>query len=60
VGDEQDGAAGRAPDVGELLAQLAGGDLVERGERLVGEQQVRLDREAPGERDALPRPTRSR
>ena len=54
VGDHQRGGAGRAQDLaqvdGEPLAQAG----VEGGERLVEQQQPRLDGQRPGQRDPLP------
>lgn len=42
VGDEQDGRAGPAPDVQKLVVQSFAGDLVERTEGFVHEQDIRL------------------
>ena len=53
VGDEDDRAAGRAPDALELLVQQVARDGVERGERLVHEQHGTVLREGARERDAL-------
>ncbi len=63
VGDEQDRRAGRLPDAQELALQHVAGDRVERGERLVHEQDARLlgagrRGQRPGQRHALPHAAR--
>ena len=50
--DEHGGLAVLAHEAGEFLAQPLAGDLVERGERLVAQQNARIGRE--GARDAHP------
>ena len=53
VGDDDGGVALRARELDERLAQRGRRHLVEVAERLVGEQQRRLDDERARERDAL-------
>ena len=53
VGDEQGGGAEPLLQGADLLAQLQPDLGVERGQRLVEQQHVRLDRQRPGQRDAL-------
>src|SRR5438105_992005 len=53
VGDEEDGEARVLPEAQELLLHLAAGERVEGGERLVHEQDVRLDRHRAGDRHPL-------
>src|SRR3954469_4165432 len=53
MGDEKHGKAGVLPEPEKLLLHLAAGERVERGERLVHEQDVRLDRHGAGDRDPL-------
>src|SRR5690242_11920529 len=53
VGNEDAGGAGLAQKVAELVAQRIAGVLVERAERLVAQQDVRLAREGARDRDAL-------
>ena len=45
---------GLAPDPGQLVVQHVAGDGVERGERLVHQQQLAVLGERPGQRDPLP------
>ncbi len=52
MGDEDDGAAELSPDLQEVVVQLEAGDLVERGEGLVHQQQARLGDQRPGDGDA--------
>src|SRR4051812_18028692 len=51
VGDEDDGEALAAPEVEELVVQPPAGDLVERREGLVEEEEARPCRERAGDRD---------
>ena len=53
VGDEQRRLAALAHQAQELRAQALGGHLVERRERLVAQDQHRIDGERPGDGDAL-------
>src|SRR5690606_34023446 len=53
VGDEDGGVAGGVVDRAQPAAQLAADLRVERAERLVEQQYLRLDRHGAGERDAL-------
>src|SRR5712671_4187610 len=53
VGDEEDREARVLPEAEELLLHLAAGESVERGERLVHEQDVRFDRHGARDRDPL-------
>ncbi len=53
VGDEQRGRADLELDPPDLVAQLGAHLGVERRERLVEQQHRRLDRQRPGQRDAL-------
>ena len=53
VGDEDDGLAGRLLDARELVLQGVAGDRVERGERLVHQQEVGVGGERAGDPDAL-------
>lgn len=53
VGHEQDGRAGSAPDVQKLVVQTFAGDLVERTEGLVHEQDIRLALKRTRNGDAL-------
>ena len=53
MGDEQDGLAGRGVDARKLALQRFARDRVERGERLVHQQDVGLDRERPRQRHPL-------
>jgi hypothetical protein len=54
MGNEQDGGAGPAPDVEELVVQPVTGDLVERTEGLVHQQQPGSTIEGAGDGRALP------
>ena len=54
VGDEDDRLAGRGDDLGELLLHDLAGHRVDRGERLVHQQQPGLGDERAGQADALP------
>ena len=53
VRDEHDCAAGLLPDAQELHVQPLAGHLVERAERLVHQEQRRVERQRPRDRDAL-------
>ena len=53
VRDEQGGGADLALDPADLVAQLGAHLGVQRGQRLVEQQHLRLDRQRPGQRDAL-------
>ena len=53
VGDEHRGGLGLLVDLQQLDVQPLAGDLVDRRERLVEQQDVDADHEQPGERDAL-------
>ena len=53
VGDEEDGGAGLGADPHQLVLHPLAGDLVERAERLVHQQQPRALGERPGDRDPL-------
>ena len=53
MSDEDGGLVALLDQADELGTQVAGRHLVERGERLVAQQDVRLDGERPGDRDAL-------
>ena len=53
VGDEQDRRAGLLPQLEQQVAHVGAGDLVERGERLVHQQDRRAEGERAHERDAL-------
>ena len=53
VGDEQDGHAGLLPDPAQLLVEAVARDLVERAERLVHQQDLRVADQRAGDRDAL-------
>ncbi len=54
VGDEHKGRSGLALHAQQLLAGLLAQAAVERGHRLVEQQQARPGGEGAGERDALP------
>ena len=54
------GRAGLAQQLAELVAQRVAGVLVERAERLVAQQNVRLAREGARDRDALAHAARER
>ena len=58
VGDQQRRRLGARPDPEQLLAQLATGQLVERGERLVQQEQARTQGQRPGQRHPLAHPAR--
>ena len=58
VGHEHDGRPGPPPDAHQLGVHPLAGHLVERPERLVHEQQLRVERQGPGDRDALLHPAR--
>src|SRR2546425_3726014 len=58
VGDEEDRLAGALPDAGQLLLHGLPRLRVQRAERLVHQQHVRVEREHAGERDALLHPAR--
>ena len=49
---------GRLPDAQQLLVHVLAGDLVERAERLVHQQDLRPRDERPRDRDPLPHPAR--
>src|SRR5215469_14475499 len=53
VGDHEHGLAGLEADAPHLVLQRAAGERVERGERLVHQHDLRLDRERPRDADAL-------
>ena len=53
VGDEDDGLARGAPDAQEFLLELFPGLGIQRCERFIHEQDVRLVREAPGDGNPL-------
>src|SRR6266545_4656502 len=53
VGDEHDRLAGPLPDAQQLVLQAVAGLRVQRGERLVHQQHVRVESEATGDRDPL-------
>ncbi len=56
MGDEQDRFARLFPDAQQLVLQRGSGDGVQRAERLVHQQDVRIDSEGPGDTDALALP----
>ncbi len=58
VGDEDDGRARRLPDPQELHVEALARHLVERAERLVHQQERRVEGERPRDRDALLHPAR--
>lgn len=58
VRDEDDGLAERLLELEQLVLHLPADERVERGERLVHQQHVRVGRERPGEADALAHPAR--
>ena len=58
VRDEQDGHAGFLPDAADLLVEPVAGDLVERAERLVHQQDLRVAGQRPRNRHALALPAR--
>ena len=53
MGDEQDRRAGVLPQPQQFLVEPVAGDLVERAERLVHQQQLGIVDERAGDRDAL-------
>ena len=53
VGHEHDGRPGPSPDAHQLGVHPLAGHLVERAERLVHQQQLRIERQRAGDRDAL-------
>ena len=53
VGDQHDGRGGTLPEAQELQVEPLAGQRIERTERLVQEQDLRLERERPRERDTL-------
>ena len=53
VRDEDDRLLAGLPDFLDVAVELLAGEGVERGERLVHEQDARIRREGAGERDAL-------
>ena len=53
MGDEQRGARPLGPDPLQLEVEPLAGHLVERAERLVEQQHLRLDHERTGDRDPL-------
>ena len=53
VGDEQRGGGPLGPDALQLEVEPLAGHLVERAERLVEQQDLRLDHQRPGDRDPL-------
>ena len=58
MGHEHDGDPGLLPDAQDLLVHPLAGHLVERTERLVHQQDRRLEGERPGDRDPLLHPAR--
>jgi hypothetical protein len=58
MGDEQHGRAERLAQRGQDVAHLGAGDLVERGERLVHQQDRRPERQRPDQRHPLLHATR--
>ncbi len=60
VGDEHRGLVALPHQAHELGAQIARGHLVERGERLVAQQNFRIDREGARDRHALAHAARER
>ena len=58
MGDEHDRDPGPLPDPQDLLVHPLAGHLVERPERLVHQQDRRLEGERPGDRHALLHPAR--
>ena len=52
MGDEHHRRAQRLPELQQIVVELEAGDLVERGERLVHQQQLRLGDERARDRDA--------
>jgi len=56
VGDEHDRLAGLGPDPHELFLHVLAGLGVDRAERLVHEQDLRVGREGPGDPDPLLHP----
>ena len=58
VGDEHDRGRQLLAQAGEQVAHVGAGDLVERGERLVHQQQRRTEGHRPHQRDALAHPAR--
>jgi hypothetical protein len=56
VGNEDDGEPLAPPEVEQLVVQTPAGDLVERRERLVQQQEPRPGRERAGDRDPHPHP----
>ena len=53
MGDEHHGFAGLVPQPQQLLVEMVAHDLVERAERLVHQQQRRIERQRAGDRGAL-------
>ena len=53
MGDEHDGGLRGGTDLEQLGLHVLAGHLVERAERLVHQQQLRVGREGSGDRDAL-------
>ena len=51
MGDEDHGLAHRSPQLQQIVVELEAGDLVERGERLVHQQQLRLRHQRARDRD---------
>src|SRR5215471_19044869 len=58
MGDEDDGLAQRLPERQQVVVEAKARDLVERGERLVHQQQLRLGDERARDRGAHLHPTR--
>src|SRR6266704_1362034 len=56
VGDEHDGLAGLLPDAQQLVLEAVAGLRVQRGERLVHQQHVRVEGEAAGDGHPLLHP----
>jgi len=60
VADQQVADAGRVPDVGEQVQHLRLDRHVERGDRLIEDQHLRLGGQRPGDRHPLPLPAGQR
>jgi hypothetical protein len=54
VGDEEEGQAELVPQLGEQIEDLRADGDVERRDRLVGDDQLRTQRQGTGDPDALP------
>ena len=60
MGDKDGGRSLRLPQPGQVLSQLAAGQLVHRAEGFVQQQQPRLRHQRPGDGGALAHPARQR